>query len=521
MIATTVEQSIQNFILLFREIPNLLLAFCFFAFVPSVVQAENWKIIPSVDLTESYSDNLRLQTKGLEESAFITQVSPGIIISRVGPRFKFDLNYVLQNSYYSGNQHDTRTNNLLHANAKASLIEDLFFLDSKADITQQNLTPFGQVADANFNLIDNRTEVRTYSLAPYFRKNFNNQFSSELRYVRDSATSSRVGNIDSKGDTFKFGVVSGTAFKTVDWGFNYDHQYIDYANQAPLKMEIATINAGFRVSSVFKLTATSGYEKNSYISLSSKPEGFFWTGGFVWTPTERTNFTANIGHRYFGSTSSVSISQRARTSVWSFGYHEDVATTRGQYLIPATNDTSNFLNQLWQSIIPDQDTRQKIVDNFIRDSGLPTALAQPVNTLTNQVFLQKNLQASVAITGARNTALLNFFNNSREALSSGALGSVLNPGLLDNVRQIGANALWNWKISQRSNASLDLGYIKSDSPNSGIKEHNKIFRTSFSRQLQEKVKATLEFRRALKDSNLASGNYDENAVTFYLLIGLN
>jgi uncharacterized protein (PEP-CTERM system associated) len=520
MIATTVE-SIQDFILPLRERLNFLSILCALMFSPAVVQAEDWKIIPSVDLTETYTDNLRLQTKGHEESAFITQASPGIIISRNGARFKLDLNYVLQNSYYSGNQHDTRTNNLLHADAKASLIEDLFFLDSRADITQQNLTPFGQVADANFNLIDNRTEVRTYSFAPYFRKNFNNQFSSELRYVRDSATSSRQGNIDSKGDTFKFSVVSGTAFKVVDWGFSYDNQHIDYVSQAPLKMEVATINADFRLSPVFKLTATSGYEKNSYISLNTKPEGFFWTGGFVWTPTERTNFTANIGHRYFGSTSSVSISQRARTSVWSLGYHEDVATTRGQYLLPATNDTANFLNQLWQSIIPDQDTRQRIVDNFIRDAGLPTALAQPVNTLTNQVFLQKNLQASVAITGVRNTALLNFFNNSREALSSGALESVLNQGLSNNVRQLGANALWNWKISERSNATLDLGYIKSDSPNSGIKEHNKIFRTSFSRQLQEKVKATLEFRRVLKDSNLASGNYDENAVTFYLLIGFN
>lgn len=521
MIATTVEQSSLFFSHSPNNIPAAMLVAGTLFFIPCLSVAQEWKIAPTIDLTETYTDNLRLQPKGQRENAFITQLSPGVSIVRNGPHLKFDLNYVLQNSYYSGDQHDHRSNNLLHANAKTQLLDDLFFLDGKADITQQNLTPFGQVADANFNLIDNRTEVRTYSVAPYFRKNFNNELIGELRYVRDSVNSSAQRNTNSDANTVQFGIASGSAFKTIEWGLSYNNQHIDYARQAPLTMETATINAGFRVTPLFKLTATSGYEKNDYVTLSKKPEGFFWSGGFVWTPTERTNFTANLGHRYFGSTSSVTISQRARTSVWSLGYHEDVTTTRGQYLLPATNDTSRFLNQLWQAIIPDQDTRQRIVDNFIRDAGLPTALAQPVNTLTNQVFLQKNLQASVAIAGARNTAVLNFFNNSREALSSGPLDSVLNSSLLNNVRQTGANALWNWKISQRSNTTFDVSYIKSNSVDIHVKEYNRIFRTAFSRQLQEKVKATLELRHVSKNSDLASGNYDENAATFYLLIGLN
>lgn len=523
MIATIVEQSKRNVeCYVFQQsrfLPACLLL-GLLVFIAQAANADEWKILPTLDLTETYTDNLRLQPKALQESAFITQISPGLSIVRDGPRFKLDLNYVLQNSYYSGDQHDSRTNHLLHGIVKSQLIDNLFFLDAKADITQQNLTPFGQVAETNLNLINNRSEIQTYSIAPFLKKEIGDHILTELRYARDSVNSNAGQNVDSKANTWQFGIGNSKADQVLQWGFRYVNQRINYVSQAPLTMESLTADVNLRLTPLFRLTATSGYEKNDYVSLSQKPEGYFWSSGFIWTPTERTNFTANIGHRYFGSTSSISISQRARTSVWSFGYHEDVSTTRGQYLLPATNNTASFLNQLWQTLIPDANARQQIVSNFIRDTGLPLALAQPVNTLTNQVFLQKNLQASVAIAGVRNTAVINLFNNVRESLSTGLLDTSLNPGLLNNVRQLGANTLWNWKMSPRSNATLDFSYIKNDSRDGGVREYNRIARTSFSRQMQEKLKATLEFRRVWKNSDIFSGNYDESAITLYLLIGL-
>ncbi|MDO9192092.1 MAG: TIGR03016 family PEP-CTERM system-associated outer membrane protein, partial [Undibacterium sp.] len=109
--------------------------------------AADWKLVPTIGLNETYTDNVRLLGSGKEEHAYITQVSPGITVTATGQRLKLQANYVMQNSYYSGVTNETKTNHLLRANANAALLQNLFFLDGNASITQQNLTPFGQVAD--------------------------------------------------------------------------------------------------------------------------------------------------------------------------------------------------------------------------------------------------------------------------------------------------------------------------------------------------------------------------------------
>lgn len=523
MAATTVEKPevLKSIGTIFFLIVSTI-AFFLLVFSPHA-HAAYWKLTPTIAMAETYTDNVKLKGPGAEQHATITQLSPGLTIAATGQRLKMQLNYVLQNSYYSGLNNEQTTNHLLRANAKAALAKDLFFLDGSASVTQQNLSPFGQVADNDLNLSENRVEVRTYSVSPYFRRNFENKFTAELRYAHDSVTNKTDGtsfsNIDSQADNVLFSLKSGSAFRSINWGLNYSHQNIHYEKQTPLEMEKSTASLSYVISPLFRLTSTLGYEKNSYISLGEKPSGIFWSAGFTWTPSARTNFILNGGHRFFGKTYALTLSQRARMSVWSLGYNEDITTTRGQFLVPATNNTSAFLNQLWQTSIPDATTRQQVVDNFIKDSGLPSALTQPINTFTNQVFLQKSLQGSAAFTGVQNTLVLSLFNTEREAQSSGTLETAITPGLLSNVRQTGANALWNWKLSPRTNTTVSAAYTRANSLNSGVIDNAKTLRVSASRQLQSKLKATLEVRRVQKESTLVIGNYNENAVTLYLLLG--
>lgn len=495
-----------------------------FLFAAETAMAAEWKLIPSLDLTETYSDNVRLAINGAEQSAYITQVSPGFAVTASGQRLKLQANYIMQNSYYSGVNNETTINHLLHANANAVLIQDIFFLDGNASITQQNMSPFGQVAENNFNLSNNRTEVRTYSFSPYFSRNFNNYFSGELRYIHDSVISGSLLSSDSQSDSLRFGLSSGSAFKTINWGLNYSHQNFHYDNLPASTSELATVSLGYQISPLFRLTSTGGHEKNTNVTLGEKPPGSFWTAGFIWTPTSRTNLTFNTGQRFFGKTYSLSLSHRARMSVFSLGYNEDVTTTRGQFLIPATNSTSAFLNQLWQSTIPDITNRQQVVDSFIRDSGLPSALAQPINTFTNQVFLQKSLQGSVALTGVQNTLVFTLFNTLREPLSTG-VDAAITPGALNKDRQIGVNALWNLQFSPRTNATVSAARTEvkvidtKESAVIGAKSITKSLRASVSRQLQPKLKATLEVRHIQNDSSLVLGNYHENAITLFLFLG--
>ncbi|MES2103852.1 MAG: TIGR03016 family PEP-CTERM system-associated outer membrane protein [Pseudomonadota bacterium] len=489
-------------------------------------QAAEWKISPTVNLTETYTDNVRLLPDSQKQSSFITQLSPGLDVTAVGAQARMRINYQMQNLYYTGDANGVKTNHLLNADGNTELVKDLFFLDGKANVSQQDQSPFAATSTNNLNLSNNRVEVRTYSASPYLRHTFDRTASAEMRYTRDSvATSSTNGSTvqpNSTGDHVSLTVNSGAAFQKIKWGFVYDDQKTNFNNALKaLTSETTGVNFGYYLSPRFSLTATTGYEKNNYLALDGKnPAGAYWSAGFDWEPTERTSLVLNAGHRFYGASYGLAATQRTRATAWNLGYHEDITTTRQQFLVPGNIDTSNYLNQLWKSLVPDPAARQQLVDAFIRNSGLPSSLATSINTFSNQVFLQKSLQGSVAITGAQNTVLISLFNTRRNAQSV-ALGAAdpSNPNSLTNVKQTGANALWNLVFSPRTSANFSLGYNRVDSGTTGVRDNNKTFRAAISRDLQPKLKATLEYRRNQKDSSLSVSDFRENALSVFLLLG--
>src|SRR5687768_6642170 len=55
-----------------------------------------WRVTPSLTLSETYTDNVELNVQDEEESDFITEIAPGIALAGRGSRFLFDLGYRLQ-----------------------------------------------------------------------------------------------------------------------------------------------------------------------------------------------------------------------------------------------------------------------------------------------------------------------------------------------------------------------------------------------------------------------------------------
>ena len=484
--------------------------------------AAEWKITPSLDLKESYTDNVTLAPPGLEKSEFITQINPGISLTGTGPRLKLNANYAMQNLVYAEESSRNTFNHMLNANANAELVDNLFFLDGRAAISQQNISLLGPQATDNVNVTGNRTEVKTYSVSPYLRHSFSNFASSELRYTHDEVSTGVGGLSGSQADRIQLQMNSGPAFNTLGWGLNYSNQKTAYGNTTNINAqnidnEILTGNLRYPVTPRFSLTATGGYEKNNYISTGAKPEGSFWSAGFSWAPSARTSIDASAGRRYFGDNYSLAASHHTRLTAWSLGYSEDITSTRSQFLIPVTIDTAGFLNQLWAATIPDPVIRQQFVDAFIQGTGLPPALSESINYLTNRFFLQKRLQASVAVTGAKNTLILSLYTTSREAQTSQAQDSPLlgnsTLALSDRTKQVGCNAFWNWRIGPRTSANINAGYTRNSSPSLGRTDNDKIIRLSLARQLQPKLNGSVELRRLQRDSSQSGGDYRENAAT--------
>ena len=494
--------------------------------------AAEWKITPSLALIETYTDNVTLAPPGLEKSDFITQINPGISLTGTGPRLKLNANYVMQNLVYAEESSRNTMNHQLSANANAELVDNLFFLDGRAAIGQQNISLLGPQAADNVNTTGNRTDVQTYSVSPYLRHSFSNFASTEIRYTHDEVSTGGSGLSNSQADRIQLGLNSGSAFTTLGWGLNYSKGKTSYANTANLNpptldTEFLSGNLSYPVTPKFRLTATGGYEKNNYISIGPKPDGSFWSAGFSWAPSAMTSIDASAGRRFFGDTYSLAASHRTRLTAWSLGYSEDITSTRDQFLTPATIDTASLLDQILAATYPawaaaDPVLRQQLTNNYIQLNGLPKSLAESVNYLTNRLFLQKRLQASVAVTGAKNTLVLSLFHVTRDAQTSQTQDSSLfgssTLALADSTKQVGGNAFWSWRLGPRTSANINAGLSRNSYPSLGRTDDDKTIRLSLSRQFQPKLNGSVELRRLQRDSSQDGGDYRENALVASLFM---
>lgn len=506
--------------------------------------AADWKISPSLNLNETYSDNIKLAPRGSEKSDWVTQINPGISLTGTGSRLKANASYVMQNLYYMEGGGQDRTTHQLNANANAELVENLFFLDGQAGISQQNTSLLGPQAVDNVNATGNRTEVRTYSISPYLRHRFSSFASSEIRYTHGEVSTGTSGLSDSQMDSIQFSANSGTAFRPLGWGLNYSNR-----KAVNLDSELLNGNLRYLITKSLSLTATGGYERHNYISIGTKPKDSFWTAGFSWAPSPKTNIDISRGEnleapfwnagfswapstrtsinastrqRPFGKAHSLNANHHTRQSAWTLGYSEDITTAQSQFFAPVTIDTVSLLNQLWSAQIPNPATRQIFVDAFMRSTGLPPALSESVNFLSNRVFLQKRLQASVAVTGAKNTLVVSLFNTLRDAQTAQSQDSfLLGAGTLalnDKTKQVGGNASWNWRINSRTNVNFGAGYARNSSPSLGRTDNNKNFQLGMARQFQPKLSGSIALRRNQQNSSQSGSDYQENAVTASLLL---
>ena len=293
--------------------------FCMAMLATPAAHAMDWNVKPSLNLSETYSDNIPLAPRGKEQSEFVTQINPGVSLTGDAPRLKLNLNYRMQNLFYAK---DSSRNNIRHqlsANGTATLIEDTFFVDASSSIGQRLISGTGPVPLDNVSVTGNTTDVITYRVSPYLRHNFGSAASTEVRYSYD-AVNYQIGGFNSTSNTISASLKSGPSFDQIPWGLNYRQQKIgsEGAGRPDVKFEMLTGNVSYILSRKFSLIAQGGYEQNSYAFAASgqRPSGSFWSAGANWAPTSRTSLQATYGKRFFGTTYSFNLNHSTRRTNW-------------------------------------------------------------------------------------------------------------------------------------------------------------------------------------------------------------
>lgn len=479
-----------------------------------------WKVTPSLSLSETYSDNPTLSSGANKRGQFITELIPAVRVTGENSRVQFNGNaqYSLY-SYSEGRPGNARRNNLDYdASGRVKVIDEHLYVDARANGGTRAVTAFGP-DDSGINRFtrENRTQLTNWSISPYLVQRFGNFAAATLRYTHDSVNADETRFGSSESDGISLNLASGRAWRDIGWNLRYARQEVEAERFGDSSSENALAGLSYRLNRTLSLTLTGGYDVYDYGQFGGRTSGASWSAGFAWHPTQRTAIEMSAGRHFLGSTGSLLATHRSRHTVWRASYSDTVSSTRQEFTQGQEIDTASLLDSLFTAAYPDPVLRRQAVLDYIQLAGLPATQGEEINFLTNRYFRQKTGQASVAYTMRRHGAVLTAFANERVALSSGAadselLGSELF-SLNDNVRQFGASAAYSYRINARTTATATLSATHTRSLITDIEYDQQGLRLGLTRRFSSKLAGNVELRHLRGTRGLFSAGYTENAIS--------
>jgi uncharacterized protein (PEP-CTERM system associated) len=482
-----------------------------------------WRVTPSVGLTETYSDNPGLLRPEEARSSWITTLNPALALTYGGPRLKLNGTYTWSYYHYSRDDPGTRSNQRAYQGAaRAIVIDELLFVDASATRTPRSISAFGPQLNDNPYALANSRDTNSWSISPNLRRRFGASADLTLRYTLDSVDAG-VGAIgSSEGRAIDLDLVSGTRFRALSWGGSYRRQEIEAENAGTSRSDIVLGNLNWQLARTFSLTASAGYDRYDYEALGGAPtQGSNWSTGFDWVPSARTRLKLSGGKHFYGNTWNLAANHRSRRTAWSAQYTDGIINSREQFLRPDAVDAAAMVDALLRNQIPDDALRAAAVADYLKANGLTPGLGGNAAYFANRFLRQQSFNTAVIFNGARATLTLAASDSRRNVLSTlGADASVPalpNGRLDDNVHQRTVSAIANYRITPRSSAQASVTLGRSRSLTTDLVDNNRAVRLGATRQFSPRLTGALELRHVRSGAVVGSGrDYRENAISAVL-----
>ncbi|MDR3299065.1 MAG: TIGR03016 family PEP-CTERM system-associated outer membrane protein [Candidatus Accumulibacter sp.] len=480
---------------------------------PPPVLAGDWRIVPSISVNETSTDNVGL-VKNHRKSDWITDLIPGINVTGHGDRLKLDFDYQLHGLFYTNDSSRNNHQNALSAKGTLEALENFFFIDANANITQQNVSAFkgSTYATVDVNDSGNTTETRAYRIAPYFKGMLGDATEYLLRHDLSKTVSDASGANDTRTRQWSGRLASVDGFSRFGWSIEADNKKNDYSRGRDTESELLRGVLTFRVDPQFRVSLIGGREANDYTSENKKSHAIAGAG-FEWAPTQRTLLAASSEDRFFGSGNSVTFTHRTAGTAWKYSQTKDTFSSTNQSS-GVVGTYFGLLDSMFSTAIPDPAARAAYVNAMLTSSGIAPNATLQGGFMTTGITLQKRKELSLALTGARNTVTFAATRSETQDISRGTgsgwfLGSDFSA--FNNVRQTGVSANWAHQLSGLSTLTGSASRLKSKGSGSSSTHTDETMLTvNFLTRLGPKTSAGLGARRIEVDGDTG---YAENAVS--------
>ena len=293
------------------------------------VHAVNWLFDAGIGGSATYTDNVN-QSASNTEDALILTVTPNFTLRTEGSRrLNATIQYGLTGVARFGGRDDSDLFHNLNARGTAELVEDFFFVDAAARVSQELISLTGSPADATINP-DNRATTGSFSISPYVQRRLGSFADFQARYTLSGSLFENNVASDLLTNAFNVGLTSGSRFNTLSWGLSYDYRDVSARDTDTFDNSYTydrlNLSLGYGLTRKFRLIGNVGQARIRYDAATATDiDDTVWNAGFSWNPNRRTSLQATAGERFFGNTYDVSASYRARASSWRVSYTEDVS----------------------------------------------------------------------------------------------------------------------------------------------------------------------------------------------------
>ena len=483
-----------------------------------------WRFTPSLSVDETWSDNINLAPSGAERSDFVTTVSPALRLTRVGPRFTVNFDYSPQFLYYARGSNGSTVRNYLDAVANGTLIDNLLFFDAAVAVAQSNVSPFGTLAADQVNGTGNRAETRTYSFGPTLRSHSGSDFTYSAGYHFTGSTSNNDAYAANHTSQVFGQFESGTSFRNLGYGADASRVVQSYGAAGEIVQETGGVTLTYVLLPTLHLRGRVGYDRNSY-PTTGQPDlkGPSYSGGFDYAPSQHTQLNVQVGHRYFGPTANISLRETTTQFAVTALYSRDQTTSSGNGLGLVADPNYTLVDQYYRATITDPVLRAAAVQTALQQAGLSTSQFAAATFLSNQLYLQKTAELSVAAFGRTNTVTFEAVRAESQALSSIAAGlDVFNQA--QRFRSTSFSANWNHRLGPRTNVNATASRVHNQAVVGVGDTQQRTFTASINRQISRYLSGTLSYRNThqtgssqnngpdASSGNFYGGSYTENAV---------
>jgi uncharacterized protein (PEP-CTERM system associated) len=476
----------------------------------ATASASDWKFQAFGSATVTLSNNINLAPSGEAENGAAVRVTPGISASREGARLKVNINYAPTAVWYTQGTNSNTWYNTLSATGSLEAVENFFFIDARASISQQFLSPFGPTPTDLAVPTANRSNVTSLGVSPWIRGVFGG---TGITYFarNDSSWTDASGSGGGNGySNFTVARITGAPAR-VAWGLEYDRRNTNYQNQSGFINENYRARLTWTIDPQFSVYGVGGYQNNNF--STTQRSGPIYGGGFNWRPSERTTVAAGYEEQFYGPSWFGNATYRTPRSYWSLVGTRQLSSYPQEALLLPPGDTAATLNNVLLPRFPDPAARQAEVQRLITTLGLPGFLVAPQSFYTQNLFVNERISLTAGLIGLRNTVTFVVFTGYSETIP--ATSNVAVQGAFasaSRINQQGASGIWSHRLTPLTNLNFLASRTESDAQQpTGAKSTTDQFNLTLTRPLGPKTNGSVGLRYTIFDTNVGN-DYREAAV---------